>query len=237
MNKSHSPHTPSHGKSTILVVTLDGPAGVGKSTLAQEVAKALSIGYLDTGAMFRTLALKTLQVPQISLDGDGSLLLKELGTLDFTLTTSAQGSLLLCNGEPISEAIRSEEVAAQAARIASLPAIRTFLKATQQHIGATTSLVAEGRDMGTVVFPRAPYKFFLDASVAVRAKRRYDQLMTMGQKADLEAIAEQIRRRDEQDRNRPVAPLVPAQDAIIIDTSALTIDEVLARILGHCPQS
>lgn len=216
-----------------LIVTLDGPAGVGKSTLAMQVAQALGIGYLDTGAMFRTIALKTLGQP-IDMDDNGDKLLTAVGPLDFTLRTTPEGNELLCNNLPITEAIRNESVAVQAANIAVFPAIRDFLKHCQQAIGKSTALVAEGRDMGTVVFPEARYKFFLEANVEVRAKRRYDQLLLMKQEANIEEIIEQIRLRDYQDRNRPVAPLIPAKDAITIDTSYLTIEEVLAAILQHC---
>lgn len=217
-----------------LIVTLDGPAGVGKSTLAKQVAQALGIGYLDTGAMFRVVALRSLNLPDAPLSGDGSALLASVLPLNFRLSTDKEESELLCNNDPIGSAIRSEKVAARAARIAALPAIRDFLKWAQQSIGETTSLVAEGRDMGTVVFPQAQHKFFLDASVEVRAKRRYDQLIQMRQPADLKEIARQIHLRDDQDRNRTVAPLSAAKDAIIIDTSSLTIEGVLATILNHC---
>jgi cytidylate kinase len=214
----------------ITIVTLDGPAGVGKTTLAKRLADRLSIAYLDTGAMFRSVALTF---------GDGAWeqsvdqLVPELNRLDFDLEGVGGNSELLLNGYPLSPQIRSEEVGLWASHIGRIPVVRDFLRRNQQAIGRMTSLVAEGRDMGSVVFPDAKHKFFLDASIDVRAKRRYAQLKGMGMEEDLERIRAQIRIRDDQDRNRVVAPLKPAPDAVIIDTSALDVDRVLEKILEH----
>jgi cytidylate kinase len=214
----------------ITIVTLDGPAGVGKTTLAKRLADRLSIAYLDTGAMFRSVALTF---------GDGAWeqsvdqLVPELNRLDFDLEGVGGNSELLLNGYPLSSQIRSEEVGLWASHIGRIPVVRDFLRRNQQAIGRMTSLVAEGRDMGSVVFPDAKHKFFLDASIDVRAKRRYAQLKGMGMEEDLERIRAQIRIRDDQDRNRVVAPLKPAPDAVIIDTSALDVDRVLEKILEH----
>lgn len=214
----------------ITIVTLDGPAGVGKTTLAKRLADRLSIAYLDTGAMFRSVALTF---------GDGAWeqsvdqLVPELNRLDFDLEGVGGNSELLLNGYPLSPQIRSEEVGLWASHIGRIPVVRDFLRRNQQAIGRMTSLVAEGRDMGSVVFPDAKHKFFLDASIDVRAKRRYAQLKGMGMEEDLERIRAQIRIRDDQDRNRVVAPLKPAPDAVIIDTSALDVERVLEKILEH----
>lgn len=210
------------------VVTLDGPAGVGKSTLAKRVALALGRPYLDTGAMFRMLALRlgagadTLPVQELRARCMG---------FSFALEGSGESSVLLCNGVPVGDEIRTEEVAALASRLATLPVVRDYLKEAQRILGESTPLVVEGRDMGTMVFPTARHKFFLDASTEVRAKRRYDELIGKGEQADLATIAAQIRQRDDLDRNRPVAPLKPAEDAVIVDTSSMSIDEVLETIL------
>lgn len=212
----------------ITIVTLDGPAGVGKTTIARMLADKLGIAYLDTGAMFRSIALAF---------GEGAWerpvdqLVPELNRLDFDLEGVGSASELLLNGMPLSSAIRTEQVGLWASHIARIPVVRDFLRRNQQAIGRVTSLVAEGRDMGSVVFPNAPHKFFLDASIEVRARRRFEQLKSMGMEEDLELIQAQIRIRDDQDRNRAVAPLKPALDAEIVDTGAADIPGVLTLIL------
>lgn len=212
------------------IVTLDGPAGVGKTTIARQLADRLGIAYLDTGAMFRSVAL---------FFGEGSWekpvdeLVPELNRLDFDLEGEGRHSELLLNGYPLSPDIRSEEVGLWASHLGRIPVVRDFLRRNQQAIGRIISLVAEGRDMGSVVFPTARHKFFMDASIDVRAKRRHAQLKAMGMEENLERIRAQIRIRDDQDRNRVVAPLKPAQDAVIIDTSALDAERVLERIVEH----
>lgn len=213
----------------ITIVTLDGPAGVGKTTVARQLADRLGIAYLDTGSMFRSVAL-TL--------GDGSWelpvdqLMPQLNRLDFDLEGIGGHSDLLLNGYPLSPDIRSEQVGLWASHLGRIPVVRDFLRRNQQAIGRTTPLVAEGRDMGSVVFPEARFKFFLDASIDVRARRRFEQLRAMGMEEDLERIRAQIRIRDDQDRNRSVAPLRPAADALIIDTGATDVSGVLEEILA-----
>lgn len=211
------------------VVTIDGPAGVGKSTLAKRLAEDLEVAYLDTGAMFRTLAVRLGPggVERAERAGEfdpelASLLASGL----FALEGAGAQTRLLYKGHLVGEEIRSEEAGMMAARIAVNAQVRDFMKKAQQALGASVSLVAEGRDMGTVVFPHALCKIFLDADPMVRAKRRYLQLLETGRACRLEELAEQIRQRDEQDRNRAVAPLRPAEDARLIDTSNKNIDEV-----------
>ena len=211
-----------------LIVTLDGPAGVGKSSMAQELAEALKIPYLDTGAMFRSVAWK---LGQGSWEWDEARLAKALSSLEFRLHGSGAASSLSLNGVAVGQEIRTETVGLWGSNLAKLPVVRDFLKRAQQDVGKASPLVAEGRDMGSVVFPEARVKFFLDADVNVRAKRRFDQLREQGKSPDLAELTESIRVRDEQDRNRAVAPLKPAPDARIVDTSQLDKAQVAALLL------
>lgn len=211
-----------------LIVTIDGPAGVGKSTMANRLARELAIPYLDTGAMFRTIAWK---LGEGSWEWDETRIESQLADFDFTLSGIGDESVLALNGTPIGDEIRTEQVGMWASNVATLPVIRTFLKTAQQSLGERFSLVAEGRDMGTVIFPDAPHKFFLDASVEERAHRRCHQLERLGKPADIEDLKEQIAKRDHQDRNRAVAPLKAADDAETIDTTDLGKDEVFAALV------
>lgn len=214
-----------------LIVTVDGPAGVGKTSLARRLARALGVAYLDTGAMFRAVAYVL---------GDGAWDWPEarieaaLAGMVFTLSCDGSESRLALNGRVIGDEVRSEQVGMWACCVAKLSVVRERLKQAQQALGAACAegrsgcpgLVAEGRDMGTVVFPNAPLKFFLDATPEARAGRRLKQLQAMGQAANLAELTANIRARDAQDRTRAVAPLRPAEDAVLVDTSDLTEDEV-----------
>lgn len=210
-----------------LLVTLDGPAGVGKSTLAARLAGELGIAFLDTGAMFRAAA-HTLG--EGAWDWPQGILQQKLGDFEFSLRGSGENTELLLNGQPLPAAIRSEQAGRWASQLAVVPSVRAYMKMAQIFLGQVTSLVAEGRDMGTVVFPGARRKFFLDADPDERARRRCRQLEGQGKPADFEAIAASIRTRDDQDRNRAIAPLKPAPDAVVVDTTRLTEDEVLEKI-------
>jgi cytidylate kinase len=211
------------------IVTLDGPAGAGKSTIARMLAAALGISYLDTGAMFRRVALELRGNADI-----GEHALREIcAGLHFTLSAEHGASRLLCNGVPVGDEIRTESAALWASRVAGHPVVREVLQQAQRAAGARSSLVAEGRDMGTVVFPDARCKFFLDASPEVRARRRLKEMEARGEHHTLAALAAGIRERDARDRERALAPLRPADDAVIVDTSELDTEGVLAVLMAH----
>ena len=212
-----------------MIVTLDGPAGAGKSTIARKLAAALGIPYLDSGAMFRRVALALRGNADI-----GDRALREIcAGLHFALSGEKGESRLLCNGAPVGDEIRTEEAGLWASRVAGHPVVREVLKQAQRAMGARSSLVAEGRDMGTVVFPDAPCKFFLDAGPEVRARRRLHEMEARGERHTLAALAAGIRERDARDRERALAPLRPADDALIVDTSELDPDGVLAVLTAH----
>ncbi|WP_415715507.1 (d)CMP kinase [Maridesulfovibrio sp.] len=213
---------------TPFIITLDGPAGVGKSTLAKRLADHFKIAYLDTGAMFRGTAW---QLGEGSWDWDEDKLDEALKGLEFSLSGSGSNSILSLNNSPLTDEIRTETVGMWASNVAKIPAVREYQKIAQRSIGETTSLIAEGRDMGTVIFPQAPCKFFLDADLEERAQRRFMQLQEMGKPADMEELVEQIRARDDQDRNRKAAPLKPAEDSILVDTTNLDIDGVFEKLV------
>jgi cytidylate kinase len=226
-----------------LVITLDGPAGVGKSTLARSLAQGLGLAFLDTGAMFRCVAC---QLGEAALELADSALAARLEKLEFSLVRPTGGSgdsggsgdwELACNGRVPGQEIRGEAVGRLASRLATREPVREFLKLAQQELGRAYALVAEGRDMGSVVFASACCKFFLDADPAVRAGRRWLQLREQGVGgADLPSpkeIEAQIRERDQQDRSRALAPLRPAEDAVIVDTSDLGLEQVLERLLAE----
>ncbi len=210
------------------VITLDGPAGVGKTTLARRLAAELGLAYLDTGAMFRAVALALGEEAPAWPD---ERLAEACRAFSFALRGAGADTALLMNGRGIGPEVRSEQVGLMASNLATKPVVRAFLKSAQQTLGRSASLVVEGRDMGTAVFPDAACKFFLDAAPEERARRRVLQLTEQGQEADFEAILAQIRTRDEQDRNRAAAPLRPAADAILVDTTSLDIEGVFAELL------
>lgn len=212
-----------------LLVTLDGPAGAGKSTVAQAVAAALGIAYLDTGAMFRSIAWA---LGENSWTLDDASLERALQELRFDLHGSGPGSSLTMNGESVGEWIRTETVGMWASNIATRFPVREKLKADQRRLGWRHDLVAEGRDMGSVVFPDALCKVFLVASAEERARRRWAQLREKGQEPSLADLIQQIRQRDEQDAQRECAPLRAAEDAIELDTTALRPQEVVEAIVA-----
>lgn len=213
------------------VITLDGPAGVGKSTAARRLAAALGVAYLDTGAMYRTLGLR---LGAGAADMGDEELRRRCAQYRFSLEPcpgDGGGLCLFCNGEPVGEEIRTEKAGRLASLVARLPVLREALQNVQRGLGRRWSLVAEGRDMGTRVFPEARHKFFLDARPEVRAERRCRELAARGEAVDRETVLAAIVARDEQDRDRVVDPLRPAPDAILVDTSDLDPDGVLNTLL------
>ncbi len=216
-----------------MIITIDGPAGSGKSTAAKQLAKALGYAYLDTGAMYRAVTLAALRAGT-NLE-DGAALASLARGLDLRLEDDGGELRVILNGQDVSRAIRSGEVSDHSHYVARAPAVREVLVALQRRIGrrlaaALGGVVAEGRDQGSVVFPDADAKFYLDATPEVRARRRYEEMAADGQEVSYQAVLEAILARDGRDRNRAVAPLVKPQGAVEIDTTDMTIEQVTRQL-------
>jgi len=208
-----------------LTITIDGPAGAGKSTVARCVAERLGYTYVDTGAMYRAVALQAVRMGISPQDEEGmSRLLEE------TSIVYRSGRTLL-NGEDVSEAIRTPQVTALVSEVACIPLVRAFLVECQRQMGAEGGVVMDGRDVGTVILPEAELKIFLTASLAERARRRQLEWQEKGVEASREEVEQEIRARDKMDREREVGPLRIADDAIIIDSTELDVDEVVDQIV------
>ncbi|OOZ39731.1 cytidylate kinase [Solemya pervernicosa gill symbiont] len=215
----------------VKVITIDGPSGSGKGTISQLVAERLGYHFLDSGALYRLLALAADR-HAISFDNEAALVtLAEHLDVQFKQDASGIAQIIL-ESEEVTDAIRNEEVAGGASKVAALPAVRSALLARQRAFAERPGLVADGRDMGTVVFPAAPVKVFLTASAEERAQRRYNQLKEKGNDVSLASLLNEITTRDERDSSRSVAPLKPADDAVVIDTTGIGIDEVTDRVLS-----
>ncbi|MFT6267645.1 MAG: cytidylate kinase [Alphaproteobacteria bacterium] len=208
----------------VSVVTVDGPSGAGKGTLSSMLADAYKWHFLDSGAIYRVLAIAAIH-HDISL-GDVDALTPLATGLDVTFRVTKEGNRVILEGEDVSDDIRSEEVGSAASKVASIPLVREALLRRQRAFADEPGLIADGRDMGTIVFPDALAKIFLTASAETRAQRRYEQLKAMGQDVKISRLLVDIQARDERDQNRSTAPLLAAQDALEIDSTALGIEQV-----------
>ena len=212
-----------------MIITIDGPAGVGKGTIAKIISKSLGFKYLDSGAMYRALALFA-DLNGVS-DNDSDRLKKILIDLHIQFIEDEEGERVLLNSDDVTEDIRTNEISTLASKFAANDIVRKILREMQRRMIKDKDYIAEGRDMGTYVFPDAKYKFYLDADLKIRAKRRADQLKEiLGINMNEENVAKEISNRDNLDMTRESCPLHPAADAVIIDTSNMTIDEVVLKI-------
>lgn len=207
------------------IITIDGPSGSGKSTISRLLAQRLGVAFLDTGAMYRAVGLAAHRQGVDLTNKNAVRHLME--NIELQLLPGALESQVIMNGEDVSAAIRTAEMGMMASKVSALGEVRQNLTSLQQALGAKQAIVAEGRDMGTVVFPTAKHKFFLSASAEERARRRTAQLQEKGLNANYDEILIQIKQRDHDDSVRTLAPLKPADDAVIIDSSSMTIDEVV----------
>jgi cytidylate kinase len=212
-----------------LVIAIDGPAGAGKSTVAQKVAARLGLAYVDSGATYRAIALKVLQ-SAIAPD-DEQAVARLIAQTDIRITTEGLQSRVLMDGEDVTEKIRTPEVTLAAAKVSRLSQVRTKLVAIQRSCATGRGVVMEGRDIGTVVFPNAALKVFIQADSEERARRRLKQETKEGRSATLEQTADEIARRDQLDAERKISPLVAAADAYQIDSTDLLADQVVEQIL------
>ena len=211
-----------------IVVAIDGPAGAGKSTIAKLAAEKLGYAYIDTGAMYRSVAWKFLQTGKAF---DEALISDLARTMIIEFKPEASVNRVFVDGTEVTDAIRSSQVTANVSRVAAIGEVREAMVAQQRRMGESGGVLMDGRDIGTVVFPNAQLKIFLTASVGERALRRYKELVAKGQQVDLAQLQEDIASRDKQDSERAISPLRQAEDALLLDTSDMNIEQVTARIL------
>jgi CMP/dCMP kinase len=216
------------------VITIDGPAGSGKSTVSRILAKRLNRVYLDTGALYRAVALVT---KRSGLNKDDTKMLGSLcSKLDLYFDYNTDPPTLYLDGEDITKAIRSTEMDLFSSTISAVREVRDEMVHLQRRMAEQTKVVAEGRDMGTVVFPEAKNKFFLTASIKIRAVRRYNERIGRGEPVSLAVVERELKKRDLQDETRAIAPLKPAKNAVIIDSTHLNPEQVIGEILSHLKQ-
>ena len=210
-------------------IAIDGPAGAGKSTIARRLAKELGFYYVDTGAIYRTVAyfMDLLGISPKDVDG----VERYIDELTISIEYDEEGAQhMIMNGMDVSDDIRTQDISQKASLVSAHSVVRDVLLDMQRDVAKKHNVIMDGRDIGTVVLPRAKVKIFLTAAPEVRAKRRYDELIAKGQKANLHQILKEIQQRDHQDMNRPIAPLKQAKDAVLVDTSNLDIEGVVAAI-------
>lgn len=214
-----------------LLITIDGPAGAGKTTVSRAIARKLSYTYVDTGALYRGLAVVA---DRKDIDPEDDAALEQVcKNLDLSLVTEADDTRVFADGEEITGFLRTPEVSMMASAVSARPLVREWLLGIQRDLGAGGKAVFEGRDMGTVVFPGADVKFFLHADDDVRAGRRHLELAEKGISSSPEEVASDMKKRDQNDSSRAVAPLKPAEDAISVDCTDMTVDEVVEFMLEH----
>ena len=213
-------------------VAIDGPAGAGKSTIAKAVAQKLKLIYVDTGAMYRAMALYMLK-QGIDLKNEAAVA-EACEEADVTIRYEDGVQVVFLNGENVNPFIRTEEVGKTASVISAQPAVRAKLVSLQQKLAAQSDCIMDGRDIGTCVLPKADVKIYLTASSTVRAKRRFDELTAKGQQSDFEVIKKDIEDRDYRDMHRETSPLKQAEDAVLVDTSDMDIDQVIEKLLELC---
>ena len=210
-------------------IAIDGPAGAGKSTIAKALAKELNYCYVDTGAIYRTVAYFLDLLGVSPKDADG--VERYIDELTIKIEYDEEGKQhMIMNGMDVSGEIRTQDISQKASLVSAHKVVRDVLLDMQREVARQNNCIMDGRDIGTVVLPKAQVKIFLTASPEVRAKRRYDELIAKGQKAELPTILKEIIQRDHQDTTRPIAPLKQAKDAVLVDTSDMTIEEVIAAI-------
>lgn len=219
------------------VITIDGPSGSGKGTVCRLLAQKLGWDVLDSGAIYRVLALAALH-HQIALDNEEALVpLAANLDVQFSFDAQSESSKIILEGEEVTHGIRNEEVGAAASKVAALPRVREALLRRQRAFRGDAGLIADGRDMGTVVFPEANVKIFLTASAEARAERRFKELKAKGLDVTLSGLLVDIKARDERDTNRAVAPLIPAEDAVSLDTTELDAEQVFAKVMSIIDQA
>lgn len=209
-----------------IVIAIDGPAGAGKSTVAKQVSRILNINYIDTGAMYRAITFKCIK--------NGLDLEDEKSVVDLCKNTDLkfENNSIFIDGQCVDDDIRTLQVSSKVSYVARIPGVRFHLVELQREMGKGDNVVLDGRDVGTQIFPNTKYKYYLNAAVETRAKRRYDELILKGVKASFEAIVEDVRNRDKIDSTRVVSPLIKASDAIEIDSTNMTIEEVVDFIVN-----
>ena len=213
-------------------VAIDGPAGAGKSTIAKAIAAKMGYVYVDTGAMYRAMALYFLRAGIAS--SDEAKISSVVDDISVSIKYEDGAQHVILNGEDVTGLIRTEEVGNMASATSVFGPVRTKLVALQQELAKTTDVIMDGRDIGTVVLPNADVKIFLTASVECRAKRRFDELVAKGENPDFDKIAKDIEERDYRDSHREISPLRQAEDAILVDSSDMTIDQVVDTIISYC---